>query len=77
MGGGPGVHIWRLSIHLTLQVHPTCSGLLTNNSSKKYNQIKNLMERCKRYISLIILRSVLKCIECALAVYLKSFKLHL
>lgn len=33
------------------------------------------MERLKAYIGLIILRSVLKCIECALAVYLKSLKL--
>ncbi len=54
----------------SLGIEPTTFALLTQYSTTEPQEHFD-------YIGLIILQSVLKCIECALAVYLKSLKLHL
>lgn len=45
VGGGPGVKIWRLSINLTLQVHPTCSGL--ESEIQIIQPTKEFNEKCR------------------------------
>ncbi len=54
----------------SLGIEPTTFALLTQYSTTEPQEHFD-------YIGLIILQSVLKCIECALAVYLKSLKFWL